>query len=130
MTRAWALLLLAGCFEIAWAVALTRTAGWTRLWPSLLTIALMAVSFVLLARAMREVPMGTAYAVWTGVGAVGVAAVGMIFLREPASPVRVACIALIVLGIVGLKLTSHAPAWPGTEGRSLVPDRPTPPPLS
>ena len=106
--NAWTILLLAGLFEVAWATALKSTQGFTRLGPSAWTVALMIVSFVLLARAMRDLPAGTAYAVWTGVGAVGVALVGVLFRGEPASAARLACIALIAAGIVGLKVFSPA----------------------
>lgn len=102
----WILLVIAGLFEVAWALMLKQTAGWTRLWPSVATVALMIVSFALLARAMRDLPAGTSYAVWTGIGTVGVAIFGMVYLSEPATALRIACIGLIVLGIVGLKVTS------------------------
>lgn len=103
---AWICLMIAGLFEIVWAVAMKHTAGLTRWGPSLFTFAASIVSFVLLAQAMRVLPMGTSYAVWTGIGAVGTSVVGMIYLGESASPARIACIALIVVGIVGLKLHS------------------------
>jgi quaternary ammonium compound-resistance protein SugE len=117
MGRIWVILVLAGLFEVAWAVMLKHSAGFTRLWPSIATLALLSISFVLLAMAMRELPAGTAYAVWTGIGAVGVAIVGMVMLGEPASWRRIACIGLIVLGIVGLKLTTP----PEGGGRSAGP---------
>lgn len=100
---AWIVLFVAGLFEVAWAVGLKYTHGFTRLLPSLLTLALMGVSFLLLSWAMRSLPLGTAYAVWTGIGTVGTAAVGILLLGEPATLWRLACIALIVGGIVGLK---------------------------
>lgn len=102
----WILLVIAGLFEVAWALMLKQTAGWTRLWPSVATVALMIMSFALLARAMRDLPAGTSYAVWTGIGTVGVAIIGMVYLSEPATAVRIGCIGLIVAGIVGLKVTA------------------------
>jgi quaternary ammonium compound-resistance protein SugE len=104
----WPILILAGLFEIAWATTLKSTQGFTRLGPSVATIALMAVSFLLLARAMRDLPAGTAYAVWTGIGAVGVAITGVVLRGEPATLARLLCIALIAAGIVGLKILSPA----------------------
>jgi len=97
---------LAGLLEIGWAIGLKYTVGFTRLWPSVLTLAAMAGSFFLLAYALRSIPVGTAYAVWTGIGAVGVALVGMLVLGESAAPARIACLLLVLAGIVGLKLTS------------------------
>lgn len=102
----WIVLLFAGLFEIVWAVGLKYTEGFTRLWPTLGTFAAMAVSFYLLSRAMTALPLGTAYAVWVGIGAVGTALVGMAVLGEPASAGRVVSIGLIVAGVVGLKLAS------------------------
>jgi quaternary ammonium compound-resistance protein SugE len=102
---AWVILFVAGLVEVAWAVGLKYTAGFTRLWPSVLTVAGGLVSFVLLARAAKELPIGTAYAVWTGIGAVGTAIVGIALLHESRDWLRIACIALIVLGIAGLRLT-------------------------
>lgn len=102
----WLYLAGAGLLEIVWAIGLKYTQGWTRLWPSLGTGLAMATSFFLLARAIQVIPMGTAYAVWTGIGAAGIAAVGMLFYGEPASPARILCVALIVTGIVGLKLAA------------------------
>ena len=100
----WILLVAAGLFEIGWAVGLKYTQGFTRLWPSLGTVLAMVISLGLLAIALRELPVGTAYAVWTGIGAIGTAAVGMIWLGEPVQGLRIFCIALIGAGIVGLKL--------------------------
>jgi quaternary ammonium compound-resistance protein SugE len=102
----WILLTIAGLLEVGWAVAMKLSRGWTRPGPSVVAVVLMIASFVLLARAMRDLPAGTAYAVWTGIGTVGVAIVGMAVLREPVTPARVVCIGLIVGGIVGLKLAS------------------------
>lgn len=103
---AWAILLLAGLFETAWAVGMKMSDGFTRLWPTVWTVATMVASIVLLARAVKELPIGTAYAVWTGIGATGAALVGIGWLREPASLPRVFCIALIVAGTVGLRVVS------------------------
>jgi quaternary ammonium compound-resistance protein SugE len=102
----WIALAAAGLFEIAWAIGLKYTDGFTRLWPSLGTAAAMAASVLLLAYAMKTIPVGTAYAIWTGIGAVGTATLGMILLGESANAWRIACIGLIVAGIVGLKLAS------------------------
>jgi len=104
--RAWSVLVVAGMLEVAWAGGLKFTAGLTRLWPSVLTIAGGLASFVLLAQAARSLPIGTAFAVWTGIGAVGTAALGIVLFGEPRDLPRLACILLIVVGIVGLRLTS------------------------
>jgi quaternary ammonium compound-resistance protein SugE len=103
---AWVLLTIAGLFEIGWAVGLKYTEGFTRLWPSVLTIASMAASVVLLAIALKTIPVGTGYAVWTGVGAMGTAIYGIVALGESAAWPRLICLALILMGIIGLKLTS------------------------
>jgi quaternary ammonium compound-resistance protein SugE len=103
---AWWLLLLAGLFEIAWAMGLKYTEGFTRLGPSLGTLAAMGVSIGLLGLAMRTLPVGTAYAIWTGIGAVGTVALGMWLFGEPATWLRLACVGLILAGIVGLKFTA------------------------
>ena len=100
----WLLLLLAGIFEVAWAVGLKYSEGFTRLWPSLGTAVAMAISLALLAAAMRSLPLGTAYAVWVGVGAVGTVILGVVLFGEPATVLRLGCVALILVGIVGLKL--------------------------
>jgi quaternary ammonium compound-resistance protein SugE len=102
----WILLLIAAGLEVAWAIGLKHTAGFTRLWPSVATIAGMAASMYLLALAARALPIGTAYAVWTGIGAVGTAILGMVWLHEPATGARIGCIALIVAGVVGLRVFS------------------------
>jgi quaternary ammonium compound-resistance protein SugE len=106
VTRAWLLLLAAGVFEVVWAVSLKYTNGFTRLGPSLVTVAGMAVSFWLLSQALRSFPVGTAYAVWTGIGAAGTALVGMWLLGEPRDLGRLVSLGCIVLGIVGLRLSS------------------------
>lgn len=103
---AWAILLLAGLFEIAWAVGLKYTEGLTRLGPSVATAVALVASMGLLGIALRTLPLGTAYAVWTGVGTVGTAVLGIVLFREPATAMRLLSIALILTGIVGLKLAS------------------------
>ncbi|HEX8293741.1 MAG TPA: quaternary ammonium compound efflux SMR transporter SugE [Pyrinomonadaceae bacterium] len=103
---AWVYLLAAGLMEVAWAVGLKYTEGFTRLWPSVWTGAALVLSMILLAAAVRTLPLGTAYAVWTGIGAVGTAALGVALFGESASPARVLCLGLIVAGLIGLKLTS------------------------
>jgi quaternary ammonium compound-resistance protein SugE len=99
----WITLTIAGVLEIGWAVGLKYAEGFTKPVPSALTLALMAASMWLLAQAARELPIGTAYAVWTGIGAVGTAVLGMVLFGEPRTVVRLTCIVLIVAGIVGLK---------------------------
>jgi len=102
----WLILVLAGLLEVVWAVGLKYTHGFTRLWPSIGTLGAMLVSFVLLSQAMKSLPMGTAYAVWVGIGAVGAGIVGVVALGEPANAGRVISLALIVVGVIGLKLAS------------------------
>lgn len=102
----WILLITAGLFEIVWAIGIKYTEGFTRLWPSVATLAAMLVSIVLLGIAMKSLPVGTAYAVWVGVGAVGTAIFGIILFGEPASAMRLLSLGLIVAGIVGLKLAT------------------------
>lgn len=103
---AWLYLFIAGLFEIGWAIGLKYTQGFTRLVPTALTLASMAVSLGLLGLALKSLPVGTAYAVWTGIGTVGTAILGIVLLGEPATALRLACIGLIVAGIVGLKLVA------------------------
>ena len=103
---AWLYLLLAGLFEVGWAIGLKYTEGFSRLLPSLLTIAAMALSLALLGLALRDLPVGTAYAVWTGIGAVGTATLGIYRFSELATLLRLGCIGLIVAGIVGLKFAT------------------------
>jgi quaternary ammonium compound-resistance protein SugE len=102
----WMILVVAGLLEIGWAAGLKYSDGLTRLWPAVFTIAAMVASMWLLAVAVRSLPVGTAYAVWTGIGTVGTALVGIAMLGEPATLVRLACIALILAGIAGLKMVS------------------------
>jgi quaternary ammonium compound-resistance protein SugE len=101
---AWLYLFLAGLFEVAWAVGLKYTDGFTRLVPSLWTVGSMIVSLGLLGLALKTLPVGTAYAIWTGIGTIGTALLGIYLFAEPATALRLACIGLIVAGIVGLKL--------------------------
>lgn len=103
---AWLVLLLASVCEILWAVGLKYSEGLTRWWPSVLTVVFMLASFVFLAQAVKQLPLGTAYAVWTGIGAVGSVAAGIVLFGESASLLRVACVLLIVTGMVGLKLST------------------------
>ena len=103
---AWIYLTVAGFFEIGWAIGLKYTDGFTRLLPSLWTLASMILSIVLLGLALRTLPVGTAYAVWTGIGAIGTAALGIYLFGEPATAARLLCIGLILAGIVGLKLVT------------------------
>ena len=102
----WIYLVVAGLFEVAWAIGLKYTDGFSRLWPSLGTLASMVVSFLLLAEALKTIPVGTGYAVWTGIGAAGTALLGMMFLGESREVMRLLCLLVIVAGIVGLKLSS------------------------
>ena len=106
MSKAWLFLIVAGLFEVVWAVGLKYAQGFTRPVPSAITVAAMALSIYLLARALRTIPVGTGYAVWTGIGAVGTALVGIWLLGEPRSVVRLLAIAAIVGGIVGLKMAT------------------------
>jgi quaternary ammonium compound-resistance protein SugE len=103
---AWLILSVAGLFEIGWAIGLKYTDGFTRPVPTILTILSMAASVLLLGLALKELPVGTAYAVWTGIGTVGTAILGMVLFGDPATALRLACIGLIVAGILGLKLVS------------------------
>jgi len=104
--QSWIMLAAAGLFEIVWAIGLKYSDGFTKTVPSAITITAMAISMWLLAQAARDLPIGTAYAVWTGIGAVGAAILGIFLFQESANLVRIGCIALIVLGIVGLKLST------------------------
>lgn len=115
---AWAMLVAAGVLEVVWAMGIKRSEGFTRLWPSVATLAAMAASFYLLSLAVRTLPIGTAYAVWVGIGAAGVAALGMVMLREPVSAARIAFLVLLLVSIVGLKMTT--PPEGGGAGESKV----------
>ncbi len=106
--KTWIFLIAAGLLEIVWALCLKSTDGFSRLWPSVATIAFMFASFFLLSLALRQLPIGTAYAVWTGIGAAGTAIVGMVWLGEPRDFARILCIAAIVGGAIGLKLLTRS----------------------
>jgi quaternary ammonium compound-resistance protein SugE len=108
LSMSWVVLFVAGLLEVAWAVGLKYTDGFTRLWPSVFTLAAMAGSVGLLGLALRTLPLGTAYAVWTGIGTVGTAVAGMLLLGEPAGALRLLSIGLIVAGIAGLKILTPA----------------------
>lgn len=103
---AWVVLFLAGLLEIVWAIGLKYTEGFTRLWPTVGTLAAMLASFTLLSQALKSIPIGTGYAVWTGIGVTGTVIFGMLFFGEPRDAMRFLCIALILCGILGLKLLS------------------------
>lgn len=109
---AWIILLVAGLFEVGWAVGLKYTEGFTRLWPTVGTGVSMVLSMTLLGLALKTLPLGTAYAVWTGIGAIGTAMFGILVLKEPATAARLVCLCLIVAGILGLKL--FTPSGPST----------------
>jgi quaternary ammonium compound-resistance protein SugE len=109
---AWIILFVAGLFEVGWAVGLKYTEGFTRLWPTVGTGVSMVLSMALLGWALKTLPLGTAYAVWTGIGAIGTALFGILVLKEPATAARLVCLCLIVAGILGLKLFS--PSGPST----------------
>lgn len=100
----WVLLIIAGLFEIAWAIGLKLTDGFTRLWPSVGTLVALVISFGLLGIAAKSLPIGTAYAIWTGIGAAGAVLCGIIFLGEPATLARLICVGFIIVGILGLKI--------------------------
>ncbi|VTR92598.1 small multidrug resistance protein : Membrane transporter of cation and cationic drug OS=Ralstonia sp. PBA GN=MW7_1327 PE=3 SV=1: Multi_Drug_Res [Gemmata massiliana] len=104
---AWVYLLIAAAFEIGWAIGLKYTQGFTKLWPSVFTVTAMVVSFVFLSLAVRTIPVGTGYVVWTGIGAVGAAILGIILFGEPITVWRALFLLLIVSGVVGLKFTAH-----------------------
>jgi quaternary ammonium compound-resistance protein SugE len=110
--RAWIYLLLAGLLEVVWAIGLKYSQGFTRLWPSVGTVVTMIASFFLLSLALRDIPVGTGYAVWTGIGAIGTAILGIVLFSDPATWPRLACLALIVIGIIGLKVISFPQAPP------------------
>jgi quaternary ammonium compound-resistance protein SugE len=102
----WMLVFIAGLFEIVWAITLKHTEGYTRLKPSIVNVCAMCLSLYFLSRSLKFLPIGTAYAVWTGIGAVGTAILGIIIFGESKEPARIACILLVIAGIVGLQLTS------------------------
>ena len=108
MNTAWIYLILAGVCEIGWAFGLKYSQGFTKLGVSIVTVIVMILSFILLAQAMKHLPLGTAYAIWTGIGAAGTAILGIVFLDEPRDAIRIFCILLIIAGVVGLKVFSGA----------------------
>ena len=103
---AWILLVVAGLLEVSWSIGMKHSDGLTKAWPTVFTIALSITSFVLLAQAVKTLPVGTAYAVWTGIGAVGACILGMLLFKESTNPWRILCIALVIAGVIGLKLTT------------------------
>ncbi|CAM3646161.1 quaternary ammonium compound efflux SMR transporter SugE [Mesobacillus zeae] len=103
---AWVLLFIAGLFEVVWSIGLKYTEGFTKLWPSVITVVGMIISFYFLSAAVKTLPIGTAYAVWTGIGAAGAVILGIILFGEPKSMLRLAFVGLILVGIIGLKATS------------------------
>ncbi|HIS54370.1 TPA: quaternary ammonium compound efflux SMR transporter SugE [Candidatus Galligastranaerophilus gallistercoris] len=103
----WFYLLIAGLFEISWAVGLKFSHGFTKITPSVITVICMVLSFYFLALALKNLPLGTAYAIWTGIGTIGTVIFGILFFKEPVSAVRLVCIMLIISGITGLKLISN-----------------------
>ena len=103
---AWIYLTVAGLFEIVWAIGLKYTEGFSRLWPSFVTVLAMALSMVFLALSLKSLPVGTAYAIWTGIGAAGTVILGIVLFAEPATVLRLACVGLIVTGIIGLKIAT------------------------
>lgn len=105
---AWLILIVAGLFEVGWAIGLKYTDGFTRLWPSVLTLLAIGISMGLLGIAMKSLPTGTAYSVWVGIGAVGTVALGIVLFGEPANAARLVSVAFIVAGIIGLKLATPA----------------------
>lgn len=112
---AWVFLIIAGLLEVAWAIGLKYSAGFTRPWPSLVTVVLMLGSFYCLSQAIKTIPLGTGYAIWVGIGAIGTATVGMAMFREPVTVVRLLCLLLIIVGVVGLKLSATPELKPPTE---------------
>jgi quaternary ammonium compound-resistance protein SugE len=119
---AWLYLVIAGVLEVAWAIGMKQSQGWTKLWPSVWTIVTMVISFWLLSVAMNRLPAGTAYAVWTGIGAAGTALLGILIFKEPATVARIACVLLIVSGVIGLKLASGPSDAGAPVGDAAMPD--------
>jgi quaternary ammonium compound-resistance protein SugE len=103
---AWVYIVVAGLLEVAWAIGLKHSSGFTKFWPSVWTVIGMIASFIVLAQGVKTLPVGTGYAVWTGIGAVGTATLGIVIFHESRDPARLLCLALIIIGIVGLKLVS------------------------
>jgi len=100
----WFILFIAGLFEVVWAVGIKYTEGWTRFWPAVITVLAMVASFYFLSMALKSIPMGTAYAVWTGIGTIGTVIYGIVYFKEPTDVLRIVCILLIICGIVGLRM--------------------------
>lgn len=117
---AWVYVVIAGLLEVAWAIGMKQSNGWTRLWPSVWTIATMIASFSLLSAAMKQLPVGTAYAAWTGIGAAGTALLGILIFKEPLTAARVACVALILAGVIGLRLADRADAESAPEAAPVA----------
>jgi quaternary ammonium compound-resistance protein SugE len=107
MTTAWIFLLLAGLMEIVWAVTLKFTHGLTRFWPTAVVVAALGLSIFFMALSLKHIPLGTAYAIWFGIGSVGTAAVGILFFQESRDPLRLLCLGLILAGVVGLKFLTR-----------------------
>ena len=107
ITMSWFILFIAGLFEVVWAVGIKYTEGWTKLWPAVITVFAMIASFYLLSMALKNIPMGTAYAVWTGIGTIGTVVYGIIYFKEPTDILRIVCILLIICGIAGLRILSR-----------------------
>lgn len=105
---AWLMLVVAGLFEVAWAIGLKHTEGFSRLWPTVLTVSAMAISLALLGMAMKSLPVGTAYAIWVGIGVIGTALWGLLVMGEPASSLKLISLALIAAGVVGLKWSAQS----------------------
>jgi quaternary ammonium compound-resistance protein SugE len=103
----WFILFIAGLFEVVWAIGIKYTEGWTKLWPTVITVLAMIASFYLLSIALKQIPMGTAYAVWTGIGTIGTVIYGIVFFKEPMDILRIICIMLILSGIVGLRILAR-----------------------
>lgn len=117
---AWMILILAGLFEVAWAIGLKYTHGFSRLWPSVFTIVALAVSMYLLAYAAKTLPIGTAYAVWVGIGAAGTAILGIFLLKEPVTMYRILFLGLLIIAIVGLRLTAAAAPAPEASSQEIA----------
>lgn len=103
-SMSWLILFIAGLFEVVWAVGIKYTESWTRLWPAVITVTAMIASFYLLSLALKNIPIGTAYAVWTGIGTIGTVLYGILFFKEPTDILRIVCILLIISGIIGLRI--------------------------
>jgi quaternary ammonium compound-resistance protein SugE len=107
-TAAWTILVIAGLLEVCWSVGMKYTDGFSKLWPSVMTISAMVISMYLLAKAVNFLPLGTAYGVWVGIGTVGASILGILLFKESANPLRLMFLVLLIISIVGLKLTNHS----------------------